>query len=270
MKKLFAALLCATMVFGVSGCGNDSAKKVEPKEKEYLNESDLVKAYSDPKSYIGKYVKLSGKVFSTPEKDDDGVYFQMFADPENNKLNTVVAYPDPTFEVNTDDYVVLDGKIVDKYEGENVFGGSVTAVQVVADSVKMSTYVDAVSPAIKTITPTDLKNSQNGVEIAITKIEFAKTETRVYYSVKNNSGSKYRFYDFNMKAIQNGKQFDVKNNYNADYPSVSGDVLNGVVSKGIADFQNLEQADFTLHLEAGYNDDFNMDFEEISFNVVVK
>ncbi|MBY7142873.1 hypothetical protein KFZ56_07330 [Virgibacillus sp. NKC19-3] len=86
-----------------------------------------------------------------PEKDENGVYLQVFADPENNEKNTIIGITDPSFEVSTDDYVKVTGVIQDTFEGENVFGGNVNASVVLADIAEVVDYVIAVSPAIETI-----------------------------------------------------------------------------------------------------------------------
>lgn len=268
MKRVLSLLLCVGLCLGLAGCGGSDKKT--PAKKEYVSEKDLKKVYSDPEKYVGKYVKLTGKVFTSPEKDDDAVYFQMWADVKNNDMNTIVAYGKSDFEVNEDDYVIVDGEIVDKFEGENSFGGTVSAVQIVAKSVKISSYIDVVSPTIKEVKTSGLANNQNNVNITIDKVEFAKSETRVYYTVANNSGSKYSFYDFNMKVVQNGKQFELDSDYEADYPEVSGEILNGISASGIASFKNLEQANFDVHFEAGYSDNYDLDFSDFVLSVIVE
>lgn len=274
MKKLFTALMCVMMFSVLTGCGNnessDKSDSEKTEQKEYVDEADIAKVYSDPSKYEGKFIKLTGKVFTPPEKDDDGVYFQMWADPKNNDLNTIVAFDDSSFELSADDYVILEGEISGAFEGKNNFGGSINALKVIATDLKKSSYTEAIAPTLKEVSTNNLVNSQNGVDIAITKVEFAKNETRVYYTVSNNSGSSYSFYDFNMKATQNGKQFETESNYEAKYPSVSGDILNGIKSEGIACFNGLEQKNFDIHFDEGYSDNYDLDFSEFTLSIVVE
>lgn len=269
MKKILSFCLALIMCVGLVGCGDSSDSDKEAK-KEFVSEKDIRKIYSNPEDYVGKYVKLSGKVFTNPEKDADGIYFQMWADPKNSDLNTVVAYGNSDFELNSDDYVTVEGKIVEKFEGENSFGGSISAVQIIATKVKISSYIEVVSPTLKEINTDGLLNSQNGVDISVNKIEFANNETRVYYTVTNNSGSNYSFYYFNMKLIQNGKQYEPESNWDADYPEVSGDVLNGVTADGIASFPKIDQSNFDIHFDSGYSSNYDLDFTEFSFPVAVE
>lgn len=267
MKKVLSVFMCIGLMIGLVGCGSSESKGSA--KKEYVSEKDIKKVYSDPEKYEGKYIKVSGQVFLEPETDDDAIYFQMFADPENSNLNTLVSYNKTEFEINDGDYVEIDGRITGGFDGENAFGGSVSAVKVIANKVKKSSYINVVSPTIKEVVTDGLVNSQNGVDISISKVEFAKKETRVYYKVTNNSGSNYSFYDFNMKAVQNGKQIETESNYKANYPSVSGDILNGITSEGIASFPSLEQANFEIHFDRGYSDNYDLDFNDFTLSIVV-
>ena len=61
-------------------------------EVVYIDESEIDYIYSDPSSYKGKYVILSGKVFGEPERDGESVYLQMWQKPEEAENNTIIAY----------------------------------------------------------------------------------------------------------------------------------------------------------------------------------
>lgn len=135
--------------------------------------------------------------------------------------------------------------------------------------MEISSYFEVISPTLKEVKTDGLLNSQNGVDISVNKIEFANNETRVYYTVTNNSGSNYCFYYFNMKLIQNGKQYEPESNWEVDYPEVSGDVLNGVTAEGIASFPKIDQSNFDIHFESGYSSNYELDFTEFTFSVTV-
>lgn len=272
MKKLFSLLLAFSLCLGLTGCSsNDSdSKKKDPAKIEYVDEGDIEKVYSNPDKYKGKYIKLSGQVFSSPEKDDDAIYFQMFADPKNSELNTVVKYNDNGFTLKSGDYIKIEGEIIGKYDGENSYGGSIDAVTIVAKTIEISNYKDVVSPTIKEIPLEGQINVQNGVTTTISKVEFAKDETRIYYSINNNSGSTYSYYNSKIKIVQNGKQYEYENNFDADYPEISGDILNGVTSEGVVVFPVIEQANFEIHFDRGYSDNYHLDFNEFTVPVTVQ
>ena len=118
--------------------------------EEYLKESDIEKIYSDADLYKGKFVKIIAKVFDV-EKDEENIYLQAFQDMENSDRNTLVMYGDAEIDISEDDYVEIDGEILGKSEGENTFGGIVSAPTINAKYVKKLSYIDAVVPTIKEI-----------------------------------------------------------------------------------------------------------------------
>lgn len=233
-----------------------------------LSESEIKELYTDPDRFTGRTVSLVGKVFSQPEKDQSGIYFQMFSDAENNEGNTIVAYKDPNFEVENGDYVKLTGIVQGKFEGSNTFGGTITAAQVLATTVEKSSYVDVVSPALKTLTSDNTTLTQHGYSVSLTKIEFAEQETRLYVTVTNGGKDKFNLYSFNAKIVQDGKQYEEQRNYDADYPEVQTDLLPGTTTEGIIVFPKLEQKSLQVVLE-GSSDDYREDFEPYSFDISI-
>ncbi|MGL5550581.1 MAG: hypothetical protein ACRDD4_12855 [Culicoidibacterales bacterium] len=267
MKKVFTTLLLIGLLFTFSGCSGSDEKLDEPKEKVYVPQSEINKVYSNPDDYIGQYISLTGQVFGTPEFDDEGVYFQMWANPSSYDLNTVVIVDDPSFKVQIDDYIKLEGVIIEKFEGENSFGGLITALQVITTSIEVSDYISVMSPTVLEVVQKDLVNIQNGVETRIDKVEFAENETRVYYSVTNNTAEKYSFYDYGLIAVQNGKQINSTLNWEAGYPEVSGDILSGITVEGVIAFPAMEQSSFDIHFDSGYSYDWDLDFTEFVLSI---
>src|SRR5699024_26291 len=51
--------------------------------KGTIKPEDFDKVFSDPNAYKGYEVNFTGKVFVQPERDADGTYLQVYADPEN-------------------------------------------------------------------------------------------------------------------------------------------------------------------------------------------
>ena len=78
MLALFAA------VFFMAACGSS-----EPAEKVYLEDSEIDAALSDGDSYKGKYINISGKVFSI-DKDGDTTAMQVWYDVENAEQQFIV------------------------------------------------------------------------------------------------------------------------------------------------------------------------------------
>ncbi len=293
MKKLVALLCVATICAGMAGCtasksepsdssvtssGTTSAETSEEsqesstsssKDTSPLSDSEIKELYTNPDKFEGRTVTLSGQVFSEPEYDESGVYFQMFIDVENAEGNTIVAYPDPDFELESDDYVKLTGAVAGTFEGTNAFGGTVTAPQIIATELEKSSYAEVVAPALKTVELDDATGTQYGYTVSVTKIEFAENETRVYVTVNNNGSDTFSLYSFDAKVIQDGKQYEEESNYDADYPEVQSDLLPGATTEGIITFPAMEQKDLQIVLEA-YSENYDEDIEPYTFGITVK
>ena len=220
MKKHISIILALfTAVFFLAGCGSS-----EPAEKVYIEESEIDAALSDGDSYKGKYINISGKVFSI-DKDGDTVAMQVWYDVENAEQQFIV-YADKELAsgVKEDSFVKVDGKITGTFTGENYFGGEITALMIEAESLEIGGYDDVYAPAESTKEVGETKE-QHGVSVTLDRIEYAKGEARVYLSVKNDSGYQASIYTYDAKAIQDGKQFEHEDNYEAGDSSDIGDVL---------------------------------------------
>lgn len=233
-----------------------------------LDEADFSKVYSDPVKYEGYEMAFDGVVFVDPERDSDGVYLQVFADPENHEKNTIVAVEDPTFDVDMDDYVHVEGVIVDKFEGANAYGGSVEAPVVYADNIEVVDYVDAMSPALEII-EVDETIEQHGYEMVVDKVEIAENMTRVYVKVTNHTDDNINFYSFNSKLLLENKQLEEDSGfYEADFPEVQSEILPGVETEGIITFPpvDADTNSMTFHAE-GSSDNYELDFEPFVFEI---
>jgi len=258
---LFATV---AVLLGVAGCGGSgSSSKSDTSARtateaaessEHFTRSNWDILNGDPEGYKGASVDIVGQVFLPPERDKDGVYFQMYADPKNAEWNTVVGYGDPAFRVKEDDFVRIQGTVAGKLEGENAFGANLTVPVVRADSIKMVDATAAASPAIKTL-PRQ-RQSQAGITVTVQKVEFAEDETRVFVAVKNGSSAKFSMYESEAKAVQRGRQYE--STYSGDYPELSSDLLPGAYTSGVVVFPKIRpNAGLDLHLE-GSSDDYNV------------
>lgn len=261
LKKLAAILLAMlAAVFILASCGSS-----EPAEKVYLEDSEIDAALSDGDSYKGKYINIAGKVFSI-DKDGDTTAMQVWYDVENADQQFIV-YADKELvgSVKEDDFVRVDGKITGTFTGENYFGGEITAMMIEADSVDVGGYDDIYAPAESTKEVGETKD-QYGVSVTIERIEYAKGEARVYFNVKNESGYTTSLYTFDAKAIQDGKQFEHEDNYEAGYDDM-GDILDGAGKEGIIRFKGLEpDKPVKIQIEA-YSDNWDYEMEDYVFEV---
>ena len=275
MKKIAVFASTSLFLYLISGCSSSapsSTPSVEPSNtpeavvQEPLTDAEVKMMYSAPDEYKGALVELSGVVFNTVEYDEDGVYFQMWGDPENSDLNTIVTYPDPNFALESDQYVKITGTVMGEFTGTNAFGGEISAAVVTADTLEISTYQDVVSPTLATASADVPTVEQLGYSITIQKAELAENETRLYISATNNGSANFIIYSFNMTIVQDGHQYEEESNYDADYPELQSDIRPSVTTEGVVTFPALENAPFQLIIEAR-SDDWDEDIQDYVFNL---
>jgi len=148
-----------------------------------------------------------------------------------------------------------------------MFGSVVTAPSITAYECEVISYIDAASPALKSVL-VDAIISQHGYGVRVQKIEFAKNETRIYVRIDNNGSDTFTLYSSYTKISQNGKQYSEQDNWDADYERIESDLMVGNYSEGIIAFPAIEQSDFTIVFE-GHSDNWDEELEPFAFDVVV-
>ena len=273
MKKIFLAIAVAILLAGCSGNTESGSQEptrrpsesVEEPQMAPLTEDEIKRMYSSPEDYIGRTVELVGQVFAGVDYDEDGVYFQMWANAENFNNNTVVAYLDPSFTVKDNQYVRVKGTVADVLVGENMMGATVTAPLIRADELAVLTYKEAVMPTIAVAEATTKTIEQRGYSVTVQTVELAEEETRAYISVTNNGSSTFSLYEFNMLLIQDGTQYEYTWNFMADYPELQTDIRPGITSAGVVVFPAIKEAPFQIIME-GDSGDWNEELEEYIFD----
>lgn len=271
MKKAVLQAVAVMMALLLCACsGGDATPEQEetPAEpKEPLPASELKKVFSDPESYIGERVELGGVVFTAPEYGEDTVTFQMWSDPVNREWNTIVGYGNPNLDIDLEEgqYVKVIGEIETVFEGENMWGATITAPAISAENVEISSYMDVVAPTIATAAAASPSIDQNGYVVTAEKVELSDTETRLYLSVSNNGSGNFNLYTFNMYLIQDGTQYETQTNFDGDYPELQNDIRPGVTSEAIITFPPIQQTDFQIVME-GRSDNWEENFDEYTFN----
>lgn len=274
MRKLIPIivliLFCTNITLtscGSNQASNNGGQTVSESNAPPLSEIEILQMYSDPEAFKNREVTLTGVVFAQVERDDDAVYFQMNQDIENYDNNTIVSYQEPSFELSDGDYVRVTGIVKGTFEGENAFGGTVTAPQILADKCEVVDYKDAVVPTLKEITVAQTLD-QYGYQVTVEKIELAEKETRVYVNVANNGGSNFSLYGFNCNLLQGSSQYDYQTNYNADYPEIQTDLIPGMQTSGVICFPAINlDVPFSLLLDASSDNYFNEDVQPYRFDI---
>ena len=273
-KKIVAMMLITMMAVNVTACGGPAnngsgvSKKTEStkkEEKEYVDNIDAVA--TKPEDYKGKYIKFYG-IVSTVEDDDDFYGCQVYVDLDYNNSVLLEIPKDVMNEApKSDDFLSIDAKVEDSRNGQTIMGVDSTWAYLKADSVEKTTYLDSFGKAETTWDFTDKSIDQNGVKVDVTKVEFAKDETRFYVTVTNNSSDTMNLWTSSAKVIQNGQQKDQSyGNYWGDYPEVSSDIIPGASSSGILVFDAMDPSDLQLYIE-GSSDDWQLDFQPFTFDL---
>lgn len=264
-------MLAVSMSLTFTACGNSGtsdSKTEQSEKKEYISDDQISELFSNPDKFKGKYVKLSGQIFTEPEKSEDVTGLQIYQDPTNTANNFIVHYTG-TESFATDDYVVVDGEIKGTFEGENMMGATLELPLIESSSVTKSSYIDVVTPTLNTATPDNLVAENNGISIKLDKVEYAEAETRFYMTVTNASENSIYFYPEEVKIIQNGTQIETDYSsmsaYEGDYPQISTEILPGVTSSGIIVFPTMDSSTgFELHASATSD---NWEIGEMNFTL---
>lgn len=235
--------------------------------KKALTKTEFEQMYSDPNKFKGHTVDFYAKIFVQPEKDNNGTYLQAYADPEHSEKNTLISINDSTLDVKTDDIIHVVGTVRKKFSGENAFGAEMVAPIIDAQKVEKADYATAFAPTLKSI-DVNKEQDQKGYTLKVNKIELAENETRVYVSITNNSKNKISFYDFNSKLVQNGKQFELKDNYEANYPKLQSELLPGVNTEGIILFPavDIKSGNLKLVLE-GSSENYDITINPFTYDI---
>jgi len=233
---------------------------------ERFTRENWAELLADSEAHIGARAEIVGRLLESPRRRDDGVSFQMYADPKNYDWNTSVSFPDPFVEVEIDDFVRVVGTVEGAMEGENEFGESITVTLISADVVEVVDVMAAASPAVRTA-QVGQSLEQHGIAVTVDRVEFALDETRVFVEAANGSGSTAGFYDLvNAEATQDGTVYPAQFHWDY-YPAVSWELPPGETTAGIVVFPPM---DATLSVEIllqARSEDYDLLLEPFVFEV---
>lgn len=174
---------------------------------ETFTNDNYSELYSDPDAHEGG--ERGRRRAASGEAEDTGeeLAFQMFADPENSEWNTIVYTDQTDLNLDTDDYVRVQGEVLGAFEGENAFGASLTTPAVQASDFSTVSAGQAIDPATE-VREIGQTLGDQGFEVTLDKIEFGEDSTRAYVKMANNTGRGASFYTFDAKIQQGSTQVD--------------------------------------------------------------
>lgn len=219
--------------------------------------------YTNAKEYLGYHVTIKGQVFQVIGDNGSVKGIQIWLDPETCEQNLMIHYTTDA-DVKQDDYIICTGYIDSLHKYTNTYGTELYAPLVISSDLKKATYIDVMAPTTATVTPENLKQEKYGYSIAIDKVEFSERETRVYATATNNGKAKLNIY--NAIIVQNGKQYESKGNYDANYDEIPHELVPGVSSSGIIVFPAISPDDFDLSIEL-FPDAYDEELRQFAFKI---
>ena len=219
--------------------------------------------YTNAQKYKGYHINIKGKVFQVMSDNGSVKGIQIWIDPDTCEQNMMIYY-NTDVEVKQGDYIICSGYIDSVTEYKNAYDAKLYAPLVISSDLRKSTYMEVMAPANETITPENLKQEKYGYSVTIDKIEFAEKETRVYATVKNNGKALLNFGD--AVIVQNGKQYNSTDNYEADYDEIPYEIVKGVSSSGIILFPAIATNDFELTIDI-HSDDYDEEMDKFIFKI---
>jgi hypothetical protein len=191
---------------------------------------------ANPEEQVGAKVDITGQLLDNPEKQGNEIAFQMWADPVKVDWSTIVLTNDEdALGLRTNSYVHVRGTVLGEMEGENAFGGMVSAVEVEADEVERVEAVDAVDPTQKTVEVGQTRSSE-GFSITLEKIEFGLRHTRAHVTTRND-GDKYAKLDlYRSRIIQGSDRAGQRDPFDYNVPKPKPGLRPGEQSEGVVTF----------------------------------
>jgi len=233
-------------------------KNGNPQFVEFTSE-----VYTNADEYLGYFVNVKGKVFQVMGDDGNTKGIQIWVDPDACEHNLMVYY-DSDVDVKQGDYIVCTAYIDSVTKYKNAYGAELEVPLVYSSDLRKATYMEVMAPATDEWFFDNLKHENIGYSISIDKVEFSRIETRVYVTVTNNGKATLNVAD--TIVVQNGRQFNSQNNYEADYESIPYEIVTGVSCSGIIVFPVLCTEEFTISLDV-YSDEIDEELGAFVFNV---
>ena len=273
MKKIMYLFIALALIVGLNGCSGSPSQAASASPSKTLTNEEFSQILIDGVANSkGSGVDFYAKAFNTTLLDGKQVIqawtdgkqaIQAWTDIANSDKNIMII---SDYKTSGDEYIHVKGTITGTATGQNAFGGELSAPIIGSATIEKASYIDAVSPTIKTV-DVNKEIDQHGLIVKLQKIEIAKNETRLYFEVINNSKGKASFYSFNSKLVQGDKQFEEAGNYDADYKEIQNELLPGIKSDGVISFEPIDTSAGKLTvISEARSDDYMIDFTPYTFN----
>jgi tetratricopeptide (TPR) repeat protein len=234
-------------------------------QNDTLTDLDAMSYYSNPQDHLNKNVNFTGKILDILPPASGLFGLQMYQAGDTSR-NTIVVYSNPV-QFSKDECVRVIGVSQPVTEYQNMFGATLSAAALRADSIDMIDCSESVEPARK-IVNVEQSQEKGPIKITLHKVELSDKNTRVYLTIENTDPSEdILFYDFNSKAIQGKTQYITTNSYSVDYPRIESTIPSGIEENGVVLFEPLDpnesEAQFRFEVRDSSYDNLRFVFDVI-------
>ncbi len=264
-----------TMGFIAAGCGTaatqgpptstvskSAASQTNAYQGAILTDATWAPVVANPQSYIGASVVLTGKLNEIIPNTSPALG-QVFLDPSN--LSEPIAASGLT-SVPINSYVRLQGTLTQVENFQNAFGASSVVPVVTSTRVQIISRDAAEDPTLA-VAPTIASQNQNGLILAVSKVEFAAHATRVFLTATNNTGTGVMIDDVDATLVQGTNQL-ASHSISPDMNYFPTTIANGVISHDelVFDAAQLQGGSLTLTVSAS-SDNFNQNWNNFVFKI---
>ncbi|MHB1952539.1 MAG: hypothetical protein ACYCOU_02230 [Sulfobacillus sp.] len=271
------AMLGAVVIMGfiAAGCGTaatqgpststvskSAASQTNAYQGATLTDATWEPVVANPQSYIGAPVVLTGKLNEIIPNTSPALG-QVFLDPSN--LSEPIAASGLT-SVPVNSYVRLQGTLTQVENFQNAFGAS-SGVPVVTSTRVQIISRDAAEDPTLAVAPTIASQNQNGLTLAVSKVEFAAHATRVFLTATNDTSSGVMIDDVDATLVQGTTQL-ASHSISPDMNYFPTTIANGVISHDelVFDAAQLQGGSLTLTVSAS-SDNFNQNWNNFVFKI---
>jgi hypothetical protein len=262
---LFAVLVVFLIVPALSGCSLSGAKPQYDKDNNpiFVSDTKLEDIYTDTKQYYGQFVTLLGVVTEAPQAEGSGFSFKMSAVLDSDSQDTsIFTKEDPG--VQAGDGIKVTGYVYSVKDVKNAAGQSVRLPVVYGQTIVSATWDEIYGPVLAAFSFADAYIDMDGYRIAVTKVEFAQRETRVYVTASNGGTSPFTVYAQSAVLTQNGTQYAV-----VSVRDEFSDLAPGLSGSAALIFPAVDAANFKLYIDANADHD-QMDIGDYEFDLTVQ
>ena len=162
---------------------------------------------ANPRAYVGRHVALTGQ-FARVIAQTQPALGSVVLDPQHGQEDVAVQFP-AAFAVAPDEYVAIQGTLQKIGTFTNAFGAVTPTPIIVASSAHLISRDAAVDPTVKTLAG-PAPQTQNGLTLAVTRVEIASRAIRVFLHATNHGGGSVLVADYAATLTQGTQQLAVK------------------------------------------------------------